>query len=228
MQVIGGASLILFPLILMAAFAMHFQSIGDFFVFKFKYEQAPIEKTVTMLMGPDALRNFTAPHLVAYFAVPLMILAALTLGYVVFWEKPWLAFIGTTLTLVGSVFLAGVFAAWLSFSAIGNMPANQAESAASAFKVLTEMQGPLALTTFLSVLSLLGFLILSVGLFSSRIVAKWSPSLIFIGNLMIIVFMDLDNWMFIGALLILLGMLPISLRLIKSERLVGEIGYAEA
>ena len=34
---------------------------------------------------------------------------------------------------------------------------------------------------------------------------------------MIIVFMDLDNWMFIGAFIMLLGMAPISLKLLKKD-----------
>ena len=221
MQVMGGISLILFPLILMVAFAMHFQSISEFFVFEFKYEQASVASTVAMLMGPDAMRNYTGPHITAYFSVPLMIFASLALGYVLFKKKPWFAFIGASLTLFGSVFLAGVFAAWLSFSAIGNMPPNQVEGAVSALEALTDMQGPLAMTTYLSILSLLGFLVLAIGLFKSHIVPKWSPSLIFVGTLMIIVFMDLDNLMFFGALLMLLGMLPISLKLLKSEELNG-------
>lgn len=217
MQIVGGTSLILFPFVLMVAFGMHFQNISEFFVIKFKYEQVPVENTVTMLMGPDAMRNFIAPHLIAYFSVPFMVFASLVLGYFLFRKKPWFAFIGVSLTLVGSVFLAGVFAAWLSFSAIGNMSLNQIEGATTALRELTRMQGPLAMITYLSVLSLLGFLVLAVGLIKSQIVPKWSPLLIFIGNVMIIIFMDLDNWMFVGAFLMLLGFLPISWKLFKNE-----------
>ena len=217
MQIIGGISLILFPLILMVAFAMHFQSISEFFIFKLKYMQGPVESTVNMLMGSDAARRYINPHLIAYFSVPFMVFASLALGYVLFKKKPWFALIGTLTTLVGSVFISGVFAAWLSFSAIGNMSVNQFDGAVSAFRELTTMQGPLAMTTYLSVLSLLGFLVLAVGLFQSRIVPKWSASLIFIGNLMIIVFMDLDNWMLIGALLMLIGIMPVSKSLFRES-----------
>lgn len=217
LQNLGGVSLILYPLTFMLAFAMHYRSIAEFFVFKLKYVQVPVEESVRMLMGPDAARNYINPHLVAYFSVPLMISASLALGYVLFEKKPWTALIGVSLTTIGSVFLGGVFAAWLSFAAIGNMPADQFEYAVSAFSALTAMQGTLALTTYLSVLSLLGFLVLAVGLFQSRIVPKWSAGLIFIGTLMIIVFMDLDNWMFIGSLLMLIGMFPIALKLIKNK-----------
>ncbi len=221
MRIIGGISIIMSPLILMLAFTLHFNSLPEFFVFKFKYVQAPIEETVSMLMGPNAARDFIIPHLIGYISVPFMIISSLAMGYVLFRKKPWFAFIGASLTCIGSVFLGGVFASWLSFAAIGNMPSSQIEGAVSAFKALTEMQGTLALTTYLSVLSLLGFLVLSIGLFMSRIVPKWSASFIFIGNLLIIAFMDLDNWMFIGAFLILLGGIPISLKLFKKDELKG-------
>ncbi len=221
MRIIGGISIIMSPLILMLAFALHFSSLPEFFVFEFKYVQAPAEETVNMLMGPNVARDFIIPHLIAYFSVPFMIISSLAMGYVLFRKKPWFAFIGASLTCIGSVFLGGVFASWLSFAAIGNMPPSQIEGAVSAFRVLTEMQGPLALITYLSVLSLLGFLVLSVGLFMSRIVPRWSASFIFIGNLLIIAFMELDNWMFIGAFLILLGGIPISLKLFKKDEPKG-------
>jgi hypothetical protein len=205
----------------MLAFILHFDSLPEFFVFKLRYVQVPVEETVNMFMGPNAVRSFIVPHLIGYSSVPFMIISSLAMGYVLFRKKPWFAFIGASLTCIGSVFLGGVFASWLSFAAIGNMPPSQMEGAVSAFKALTEMQGPLALTTYLSVLSLLGFLILSMGLFMSRIVPRWSASFIFIGNMLIIAFMDLDNWMFVGAFLILLGGLPISLKLFKKDEPKG-------
>lgn len=217
MKKIGGISLIVYPLIFIVAFAMHFKSISEFFVFKLKYVQGPVEETVRMLMSSDGAMGFTIPHIVGYFAVPFMLFSALALGYVLFKKKPLTALIGTSLSSIGCIFLGGVFAAWTSFAAIANMPANQFEYAVSALSELTTMQGPLALTTYLSVLSLLGFLVLAVGLFQSRAVPRWSASLIFVGNLMIILFMDLDNWMLIGSLLMLIGMLPIALKLIKGN-----------
>jgi len=59
--------------------------------------------------------------------------------------------------------------------------------------------------------------VLAVCLFLSRVVRKWSAVMIFIGNLMIIVFMDLDNWMFIGASIMLIGMVPIGWKLFKGQ-----------
>lgn len=218
MKRIGGISLVLYPAGLMLAFLMHFRSISEFFIFKLKYVQVPVENTVIMLMGPDAMRNFISPHLVGYFSVPLMLFASFALGYVLFKRKPWFAFIGTSLVCIGIIFLGGVFAAWLAFAAIGNMPPDQFEGAVSAFRELTAMQGPLAITSYLAGLCFLGFLVLAAGLLKSRIIPKWSAGLIFVGNLMIIVFMDLDNWMFVGAFLMLIGFLPINRILFTNEK----------
>ncbi len=217
MKRIGGVSLILAPFALIIGFAMHFQNIGEFFVFKLKYIQVPVGETVKMLMSSDAAGNFINPHLVAYLAVPFMIFASLAIGYLIFKQKPWIAFIGTVMTVIGSVFIGGVFAAWLSFAAIGNMPMDQFEYAVSAFKELTTMQGALALISYLSIFSLLGFMVLAVGLFKSSVVPKWSASLVFIGYLTIIAFMDLDNLMLVGAVLVLIGSIPISKRFFKRD-----------
>jgi hypothetical protein len=77
------------------------------------------------------------------------------------------------------------------------------------------MQGSLLLTSLLSALSLVGMMILSAGLFLGRVVPRGAAALIFLGNLRILVFIDLDNWMFIGALLMLLGMVPIARRMFR-------------
>jgi len=214
---IGIFSLIAYPSILIIAFAYHYKNFADFFVFKFKYTQVPVADSVTMLMSEEATRNFIAPHTIANFAVPFMIFAALTLGLILLKQKPITAIIGSIISIVGAVFLSGVFAAWLSFSAIGNMPTDMYDSALIAFTELTGMQGPLLLITSLSVLGIVGFLILSFGLFRSSIIPKWSSILIFIGHLIIIIFMDLDNLMLIGAVLILIGFHPVISVLKNSE-----------
>ena len=71
--------------------------------------------------------------------------------------------------------------------------------------------------TSLSAFSILGLIILAMGLLRGQIVPKWASTLILIGSLFILVFMDLDNWMFLGSLLIFVGMLPISLKLLRNK-----------
>lgn len=214
---IAGISLILFPLILMVAFGMHYDNLSDFFLFELRYEPNSVQDFMNTLTGPNRDRLYTNPHMLAYFSVPFLMISGLYMGYVLFNQKPWYAISGVLFALVGGVFLSGVFASWLSFAAVGNVAPHQIAGAIPALETLTEMQGPLALTTYMSALSLVGLMVLAAGLFASQIVPKWAASLIFIGNLLIMVFMDLDNWMFIGALLILIGTLPLSLPLLSKH-----------
>lgn len=206
----GAASLLLFPLTLIVAFAMHYTSVGEFFEIRLSYTQLPIEQTVATFMGDEAGRTYVWPHLVGYSSVPMMIAASLTLGYVLFERAPWFALIGSALTVTGAIFLGGVFAAWLSFAALGNLPADQTGSAVAALTVLTEMKSPLAMTTYLAILTFLGLMVSAVGLFRARIGPRWSPVALFLGNLMIMAFMDLDNLMLVGAVLMLAGLVPVS------------------
>lgn len=214
---ISGISLILFPLILMVAFGMHYDNLADFFTFDLRYVPNSAQGFMNTLTGPNRDRLFTTPHMLAYFSVPFLIISALYMGYIIFPKKPLLAISGVLITLIGSVFLSGVFASWLSFAAVGNVAPDQVAGAIPVLAALTEMQGPMALMTYMSALSLVGLMMLASGLYSSQIVPKWSASLILIGNLLILLFMDLDNWMFIGALLILIGALPLSLPLLQNQ-----------
>jgi hypothetical protein len=215
MRIAGGISLVMLPLMLMVAFSLHFDSLSDFFVFKLRYEPRTASEFMSTLRNPTELRQYTTAHWVGYLNLPLLISTALCLAYILFEKRPWLALVGASLTCIGAIFMGGVFGSWLSFAAIGNVTTDQVQGAIPALEALTTMQGALLFTSILSALSLLGIMVLAVGLFFSRIVPKWSAILIFIGNLTILVFMDLDNLMLIGAFVMLLGMLPTSLKLLK-------------
>lgn len=215
MRIAGGISLVMLPLMLMVAFSLHFDSLSDFFVFKLRYEPRTASEFMSTLRNPTELRQYTTAHWVGYLSLPLLISTALCLAYILFEKRPWLALVGASLTCIGAIFMGGVFGSWLSFAAIGNVTTDQVQGAIPALEALTTMQGALLFTSILSALSLLGIMVLAVGLFFSRIVPKWSAILIFIGNLTILVFMDLDNLMLIGAFVMLLGMLPTSLKLLK-------------
>jgi hypothetical protein len=211
LQVLGSLALLLFPLILMIAFGLHFETVGEFFVFELRYEPSTASDFMATLTDATARGRYTMAHMVGYLDLPLFIGAALFLGSILFDERPWVATIGAALTVIGTVYMGGVFGSWLSFAALGNLTPDQVAGAIPALEALTEMQGPMLLTTMLSGLSLLGLMVLAGGLLFTDLVPKWSPALIFLGNLTIFVFMDLDNWMMIGALMMLIGSLPISL-----------------
>jgi len=218
LEYLGASSLLLFPVMMMLAFAMHFKDLADFFVFELKYVPNSTESFMATLSGPNKNRLFVIPHIVGYMGMPFMAATGMYLGKILYPKKPLLAIIGSSMTVTGVFFLSGVFAAWLSFAAVGNVPVASTENAITVLRELTKMQGPLLLMTTLSVLSISGLIILGTGLLISRIIPTWSAALFLLGNIFIITFMDLDNWMFIGALLILIAMLPVSIKIYKNQR----------
>lgn len=216
-NIIGAISLLVYPILLMLAFAMHFKSLGDFFDFELVYRQNSAADFMATLSGPDKDRLFMFPHYLGYAAMPFMLATALVLGKLLYQKRPAHAFMGAGLSLLGVIYMAGVFATWLSFAAVGNVPTDIIEPATQVLKELTSMQGALMYSTILSVFSLLGMVILGVGLYNSNVTSKWSAVLIILGHLFIIVFMDLDNWMLIGSLLMLIGLYPVSSDLFRNR-----------
>lgn len=72
------------------------------------------------------------------------------------------------------------------------------------------------LSSVLSAFTFLGMIVLGFGLYHSRIAPRWSAALFILGNVLVLAFIDLDNWMFIGALLMLVGILPLGMKLFHS------------
>jgi hypothetical protein len=146
-----------------------------------------------------------------------MIFTIVCLGYLLYPKRPIISFAGVVTGIFGAVFMAGFLASWISFSAIGNVEPQNYTGAKSALVELTGNNGALYLITRLSLLSLAGIIILCIGLFTTRLLPKWSPLVLIAGCLLITIFWSLVNWMFIGSLLILVGMMPVS-RLLKSKQ----------
>jgi hypothetical protein len=211
----GSLALVLFPLMFMAVFALHIDSPDEILQLKWRHDPylAP-DIMETLRDRPRARRYYVLPHLIGYLSMPVLIAAALSLGAILYRVKPVWAVVGATMSCAGAVFMAGMLAMWLGFAAIGNVPATEVPGATAALEALIEMQGPLLWSTILTGFSLLGLMVLAVGLFVGGIVPKWSAGLIFVGCLMMCLFIDLDNLMFAGAFLTFCGMAPIARRLL--------------
>ena len=91
-----------------------------------------------------------------------------------------------------------------------NVAPGQSAGTVPALEALIRMQGPLLWSTILAGFSLIGLMVLAIGLFRSRLVPRWCALLILIGSLMMSVFIDVDNLMLAGALLVLSGTAPIA------------------
>lgn len=224
MRIVGSLSLLALPLLLASAFALHYATIPDFFVFHLIKPPYSTERLLHTLVSADGgFRFYTLPHLVGYMALPLFIPASLILAKVLFRKAPLHALIGAALTCIGVVFLGGVFGAWMSFASVGNVPAEQAGNLLPVLTALTTMQGSLMISSSLSALTFLGMIILGFGLYQSWIVPRWSAAFFIFGNILILAFIDLDNWMFVGASLMFIGMFPLSAKLLHS----GSVAQAQ-
>jgi len=214
----GSASLVIFPLLFMMVFALHVESPSELFELKLRHDPYLAADIMEDLRDRERTqRYYVLPHMIGYLSMPFLIAAALSLGYILFRARPGWALVGATMTCIGAVFMAGMLAMWLAFAAIGNVPGEHVGGATAALEALIEMQGPLLLSTILTGLSLIGLMVLSVGLYLSGVVPKWTAVMIFIGCLMMTLFIDLDNLMFVGAFLTFCGMAPIARMLFKGE-----------
>src|SRR4030042_4262501 len=207
---IGATSSGAFPALLIIAYVFHFMgefTFADFLKLKLIYVQPSPERFMEVFRS-DSPMAFALPHLIIYLALPLAIISVVYLGALLFKKKPLLSIIGISASVIGAIYMGGVFGSWLSFSAIGNVSADQVAGAIPALAALIKEQGILMMTSMLAGLSLLGFLIITAGLFYACAIPRWQAALIFAGNLMIIAFMDIDNLMLIGATLWFIGTLP--------------------
>jgi hypothetical protein len=202
-------SLLAFPSILLLSFLMHIHSMEDFFIFKLKKSAYDSSKLFDSLIK-DGGANFVHSHAIAYLSVPFMMLTILYLGNLLFPKKPILAFFGVLIGIFGAIFMAGFFGAWLSFSAISRVEPQNYIGAKASLAELTRMSGVLKVITQLSLFSLIGIMVLCVGLIQAKLLPKWSTISILLGCIIILVFMGLPNWMFLGSIFIFIGLVPVS------------------
>jgi hypothetical protein len=201
--------LLVFPLILMLGFALHFSSLESFFRFRLQRPVYHAERMFDMVVRGYS-HGFLVAHFVVYLAVPLMMLVILSLAWLLFRQMPLIAFTGAVVGIIGCVATAGVIAAWLSFPAVGRVSPEYYDGARAALIELTRMTGVLKMITTASYLAFVGMIMLAAGLIRTKMFPLWSMFSIIAGSLLFLLFMDMDNWMFIGSVLILIGLIPVS------------------
>ena len=219
MRVLGGLSLVLAPLGLAIGWALNYDSLAAFFDFNVanlyltEGRSASNEQFLATITSPDGgFRSFALPHYFVYVSMPIFIAASLYLARSLFGKAPWLALIGATLTSIGAVYFIGVLGAWLSFPAIATIPVGQPADLLPILATLSKVQGILLVSTMLSILLMVGMMILGVGLFRSRIVPRKFATLVILGNLLILAFGGVENWMVVGAILMLIGLSPLAIK----------------
>ena len=103
------------------------------------------------------------------------------------------------------------------FRGIGLVDPSQTEGAIATFRALTTNQGAFLLTTTLAKLTMLGLAIQGLTLVGK--IQSWAVACIVGGAMLFLLFWDLDNWMLIGAVLLLTGFLPVRRILLSGDSL---------
>jgi len=174
----------------------------------------PTETVTRLIATGDRAPLFHEPHMLAYLGLPLIPLVAFGLYNLGKGARPLASLLGLVVTLVGTIYLAGLFGMWTAFfHGFGGVDAQHTDGAIASFAALTAPRGAFLLTTTLAKLAILGLLLQTLTLVRTPGVPTWAPALAAAGCVLIVAFWDLDNWMMVGEALIFAGMWPLRGRL---------------
>lgn len=213
-----AAALVALPVLWLVMFVFHFRKAADFFVFHSHYVPVPAAEKVTHLI---AARNqwpmIHDPHLIGYLSLPLVVLGAFGLYAVGRVVRPRLAALGLALTVVGTIFLGGVFGLFCALTrGLGDVDPKFTDGAIATYAAVTADQGAYGLTRRLAMLALLGIAIQMLALWREPRVPRWASALAMLGCALFLSFWDVDNMMFVGAVCLLLSFIPVA-RCVRSS-----------
>jgi hypothetical protein len=208
---LSGLAMIISPLAQMTAFAIHPQ----FWTFK-KETDAAIQYVYTQTWG------WQTGHALVYVTLPLMLLYYVQLARLVSKTRPWLALVGIAATWYGVSFIIGNFGSVQAEGAIGNLLPK--EVAIPAIQLFVDNARLMAITFYGQMAGVIGPMIILAGLaLSPKAAPRWSGPLALIGNLIVVAFIDIDAFMFVGQLAVLIGLLPVALKLLKGQDPAAEL-----
>jgi hypothetical protein len=203
------------PLFWMLMLVLHFRSLADFFVFHERYVPAPAADKVTRLIEARNLWPMIHdPHMIGYLTLPLFVLSALGLYRIGRRIRPGIATLGVSLTVTGSIYLGGIFGLFTALTrGLGDVDSRYMEGAIATYVAVTADRGAYGLTRTLAELAMLGLAIQAVALWRAPRVPHWAPVMVILGCAFFLAFWDVDNLMFVGALCLTAGFLPIATEL---------------
>ena len=210
-------AMVVAPGLLVVVALLHFRS-GAPLHFELQYVPRPAGESVARLI---ALGNrwpvLHEPHMIGYLGMPVMTFAALGLYRLGRPVRPLASAGALSVSLVGMVYLGGLFGAWTAFfRGFGDVDARYAEGATAAWAALTAPRGALLVTMTLAKLAMVGPALQGLCLLGKRVVPTWAPLVAALGYGVIVAFWDVDSWMFVGEALVLAGMVPMRARLAAS------------
>ncbi len=202
-KVVGGISLILAPLLTFIGWGIAHDSLSTFLDFNFSYRATDVAASLTKNSDPSLLiRYYLFPHYFIYASMPIYIGLGLCIMYATYKQTPWHSFIGAVMSIVGAVYFVGVLGAYLS-TPIGT----------------TTITSILKISFGLCMMVFVGNIVLGISLYKSNLIAKWPPLLFILGNVLIIIFPSIENWMSLGSLLMIIGLYPLFKKIIFNHLL---------
>jgi hypothetical protein len=199
---------LLLPVLLVAVFAMHLRSLPQFLDFRLHYEPARPEVVVPWLVAHVAQRPLLHdPHVIAYLALPLFLATASLLYRRGRQRRPLASAAACALTAIGTIYLGGLFGMWTAFyDGLAHVDAREVDGATAALAALTAPRGAFLLTTTLAKLAFVGLASQGLVLWSDDARSRVAAVAIAAGSALFLAFWDLDNWMLVGSVLLLVGL----------------------
>lgn len=198
------------PALLAGVFVLHFRGAADFLNFRTAYTPAPPRAVVASLIASGNRWPLAHdPHVIAYLALPLFLLCSAALYALGRRTRPMASLMSMAVSVIGVIYLGGLFGMWAAFyCGLGDVDPSYIEGATATFAAMSAPKGAFLLTTTLAKAAFVGIALQSLVLLGTQRIPRWSPLLVAGGCSQFLAFWDLDNWMLIGAVLMLVGFLP--------------------
>ena len=199
---------LLLPVLLVLVFAMHLRGLPQLIDFRLHHEPAPPKLVVPWLIAHGAQQPLLHdPHVIAYLALPLFLVTAWTLHGLARPRHPRASAAACVTTVVGTIYLGGLFGMWTAFySGLARVDPRDVEGAIATFSAMTAPHGAFLLTTTLAKLAFVGLTLQGLLLWGPDTRARAASLSIAAGAALFLAFWDLDNWMLVGSVLLLLGL----------------------
>lgn len=198
LKILGAMALILAPLLTFIGWGISHSSLSSFFSFNFFHKDT--NGTIHLSANSDPtliFRYYLLPHYFIYASMPVYIALSLTLMNLTYKNAPFYSFAGAILSIIGGVYFVGVLGAYLS-SPIGSV-------------VLTNI---VKISFALCLLVFVGNILLGISLYKTKVISKLTSLLFIIGNLLILIFPGIENWMTLGSLMMIIAMFPLTKKLL--------------
>jgi hypothetical protein len=212
-----AAALLAFPCIFTLVFIMHFRRFADFLTFRTHYVPSPPERVVAALIAAhNRWPLIHDPHMIAYLSLPVFPLCAFALYLLGRNARPRASAVGLMITIAGTIYMGGLFGMWTAFyRGLGLVDPAHLVGATATFAAMTAPQGAFLVTTTLAKLTMIGLAVQALTLLGSRVAPLWSIACIVAGCSLFLMFWDLDNWMLLATLLMLVGFIPMRKALLQ-------------